>query len=203
MFYSSFHQKITEFIMQKRKEDIMEKLEQNFAKLWVENKNNQLTSSEMLIYLFLTYQWKKNSYQKFTYSDYKMAKDLKLSRQTLMKAKKKLRIVELLEFSHCTGMPTVYSFPEFKPVYREKNKEGIKTVVDYKIIKDTPTKNEFVEYLKLSPNYKENLLPDILKKYDELEQEDWITQNGKISDWKKEARRIISNIMLSNFRKNQ
>ncbi len=177
-------------------------MEENLAKLWNENKNHQLTASEMLIYLFLSYQWKKNNYQKFTYSDYVIAKELKLSRQTIIKSKKKLRKVHLLEFTHCSGLATAYSFPEFREVKKVITKTDFKKSVEFEIKKDTPTKEEFVAYLKLSPYYKENLLPDILEKYNELEREGWITKNGKISDWKKEAKRIISNIVLSNFRKN-
>ncbi len=177
-------------------------MENNLAKLWSENKNHQLTASEMLIYLFLSYQWKKNNYQKFTYSDYVIAKELKLSRQTIIKSKKKLRKVHLLEFTHCSGLATAYSFSEFKEVKKVIAKTDFKRSIQFEIKKDIPTKEKFVKYLKLSPYYKENLLPDILEKYNELEREGWITKNGKISDWKKEAKRIILNIMLSSFRKN-
>ncbi len=121
-----------------------------------------------------------------------------MSRQTIIKSKKKLRKVHLLEFTHCSGLATAYSFPEFSEV----TKFFAKKSVEVEVKKDTPTQDEFVAYLKLSPYYKENLLPDILERYNELERKGWVTQNGKISDWKKEAKRIISNIMWENFRKN-
>lgn len=176
-------------------------MEQNLVKLWDENKNHQLTSSEMLIYLFLTYQWKKNNHQKFTYSDYVMTKELKLSRQTIIKSKKKLRKVHLLEFSHCTGMPTVYSFPDFKEVKKVKKESELWTIVDYEIAKDTPTQEEFLKYAKSLRQYKDNYLPDILKEFEKLDREDWVTEKGKIKNWKAEANRILMNVLLSHFRK--
>ncbi len=134
--------------------------EKNTEKLW--NSNKKLTASEMLLYLFLSYKWKENEYEKFKYSDYTIAKQLKLSRQTIIKAKKKLKKVQLLEFSHRLGRTTTYSFPdltEIKNSYYEVNLEEPKEK------NNIPKEEEFISYAKLSPLYKESLLEDIIEMF--------------------------------------
>ncbi len=176
----------------------MEIIEQNLEKLWGKNKNHHLTASEMLMYLFLTYQWKKNNYQNFTYSDYEITKELKLSRQTVIKIKQKLMIEKLLEFSHCPGMTTVYSFydTDIKEPPKPTKRNNIENSSTNKDEFEIPTKKEFISYVKTLHNYKEQFLSDVMKEYDYLEKNNWVTKRGKVESWLTIARISMSKIVF-------
>ncbi len=172
--------------------------QQKLSTFWSKEKQ-KLTASEMLIYIFLLHQWKENEYKNFTYSDYEIAKELKLSRQTVIKIKQKLMIERLIEFSHCPGMTTVYSFfdTETKEHSKPSKRNGIENGFAIEDEFEIPTKKEFVDYVKTLYNYKKQFLYDVMKEYDELQKNNWVTKRGKARNWIAIAEISMSKIVFN------
>lgn len=160
---------------------------ENGNSFWNNEKYRTLSKAEKLIFLFLNQQWLLNECKRFEYSDYKMMKDLGLSRPTIINGRKKLKKVNLLKFHHHNGLPTLYWFEvtkqkKIKNISEKLQKTEQKSLFETSEQSNIPSKEEFMAFARASDLFDEKLANTISRKYDEWKSRTKSPLNGS---WEK------------------
>ena len=75
-----------------------------FEKIFELNSNNKIGATTITVFTFILYKC-ENPQKEIVLSDYEMARELGLSRQTVIAAKNKLKLLGLLDYQRNPGFP--------------------------------------------------------------------------------------------------
>ncbi len=167
-----------------------------FEKIFELNSNNKIGATTLTVFTFILYKC-EDPQKEIVLSDYEMARELGLSRQTVITAKNKLKLLGLLDYHRNPGFPNRFilngnEFPNEKLEIKEIKEIQIKNltripepkIIDIKSISKFPTLKQFMDFAKTLNDYSEKLDDVLIKKFHKWENSDWRNTIGKpILNW--------------------
>lgn len=168
-----------------------------FKKIFELNSRNKIGSNTLAVFTFILYK-SEDIQKEIILSDYEMARELGLSRQTVITAKNKLKLLGLLDYQRNPGFPNRFilsgnEFPNEKPTIIEIKEipvENLKRIPEPKIIATNsfskfPTLEQFMDFAKTLKDYSEKLDNSLIQKFHTWENSDWKNVIGKpILNWR-------------------
>ena len=168
-----------------------------FQKIFELNSKNKIGSNTIVVFTFILYKCEELQ-KEIVLSDYEMARELGLSRQTVITAKNKLKQLGILDYHRNPGFPNRFvlnenELPKEIPKIVETKEisiEELYLVPEPKIIANSsfsryPTLQQFMKFSKTLPNYSEKLDDVLIHKFYQWDQADWKNAIGKpILNWK-------------------
>ena len=168
-----------------------------FEKIFDLNSKNKIGANTIAVFTFILYKCKDLG-KEIVLSDYEMARELGLSRQTVITAKNKLKQLGILNYESDRGFPNRFIFNENelrKEIPKRLKIEAILTekitsIPEPKIIANSsfsqyPTLQQFMSFSKTLPNYSEKLDDVLIHKFHQWAKADWKNAIGKpILNWK-------------------
>lgn len=167
-----------------------------FEKIFELNSKNKIGATTITVFTFILYKC-EDPQKEIVLSDYEMARELGLSRQTVITAKNKLKLFGLLDYHRNPGFPNRFilngnEFPNEKLEIKEIKDIPIKhskRIPEPKIIGTNsfskfPTLKQFMDFAKTLKDYSEKLDDLLIKKFHQWENSDWKNAIGKpILNW--------------------
>ena len=168
-----------------------------FEKIFELNSNKKIGATTITVFTFILYKC-EDPRKEIVLSDYEMARELGLSRQTVITAKKKLKLLGILNYERNPGFPNrlilnknelpkkITKRVEIEKILVEK----IISIPEPKIIVNTsfsrdPTLTQFLDFAKSLPDYSEKLDDILIEKFNTWEKADWKNTIGRpIINWK-------------------
>ena len=168
-----------------------------FRKIFELNSNNKVGSNTIAVFTFILYKCEELK-KEIVLSDYEIARELGLSRQTVITAKNKLKQLGILDYNRNPGFPNRFvlnehELPKEIPKIVETKEisiEQLYLVPEPKIIANSsfsryPTLQQFMKFSKTLPNYSEKLDDVLIEKFNKWAKADWKNAIGKpILDWR-------------------
>ena len=168
-----------------------------FEKIFELNSKNKIGATTITVFTFILYKC-EDPQKEIVLSDYEMARELGLSRQTVITAKNKLKLLGLLDYHRNPGFPNLFvlnenELPKEIPKtveIKEISVEELYRIPEPKIIANSlssryPTLQQFMSFSKTLPNYSEKLDDVLIHKFYQWDQADWKNAIGKpILNWK-------------------
>ena len=167
-----------------------------FEKIFELNSKSKIGATTITVFTFILYKC-EDPQKKIVLSDYEMARELGLSRQTVITAKNKLKLLGLLEYKRNPGFPNRFilngnEFPneklkiyEIKEIPAEKFNpiQSPKNVASNSQSKH-PTLMQFMDFAKTLKDYSEKFDDWLIKKFHQWENSDWNNTLGRpILNW--------------------
>lgn len=174
-------------------------------KFWESNEKNKVGASAVALYFFILHIWKKNKQKEVEISEYTLASSLKLSRQTIHTAKKRLSEKELISYTAKIGFAAKFQIligNEIQTILKENSTKEIieePKVVDIIAKEDISSKNypdlkEFLEYVETFDLYSENIKNQAKDLYDLWINNGWKNSIGKpIFNWRNSVKNSMMN----------
>ena len=167
-----------------------------FERIFELNSNNKIGATTITVFTFILYKC-ENPKKEIVLSDYEMARELGLSRQTVITAKNKLKLLGLLDYQRNSGFPNRFilngnEFPNEKLKINEIKKIPAEKVNSIQAPKNVasdsqskhPTLMQFMDFAKTLKDYSEKLDDVLIKKFHQWENSDWRNTLGKpILNW--------------------
>ena len=165
-----------------------------FERIFELNSNNKIDATTITVFTFILYKC-GDPQKEIVLSDYEMARELGLSRQTVITAKNKLKILGLLDYQRNPGFPNRFilnEFPNEKLKITEIKEIPIKNlnrIPEPKIIATNsfskfPTLKQFMDFAKTLNDYSEKLDDLLIQKFHQWENSDWKNSLAKpILNW--------------------
>ena len=180
-----------------------------FEKIFDLNSKNKIGANTIAVFTFILYQC-EDLQKEIVLSDYQMARELGLSRQTIITAKNKLKHLGLLEFSRNRGFPNRFILKGNELQKTASKKEEIKQISIEELLRNSepnvdenhsfskyPNLKQFMDFAKTLENYSEKLDDVLIKKFHQWEEADW--KNGlrrPILDWQIVLKKNLSMLEL-------
>ena len=192
----------------KNSENFNEKL---FEKIFDLNSRNKIGSNTITVFTFILYKC-EDVQKEIELSDYEMARELGLSRQTVITAKNKLKLLGLLDYRRNPGFSNRFilkanELPKEKPTIIIETKEipvdGLNRITEPKAVainsfSKFPTLEQFMDFAKTLNNYSEKLDELLAKKFHQWENSDWKNPLGKpILNWQSVLEKNIIMLEIS------
>ena len=167
-----------------------------FEKIFELNSKSKIGATTITVFTFILYKC-EDPQKEIVLSDYEMARELGLSRQTVITAKNKLKLLGLLEYKRNPGFTNRFilngnEFPneklkiyEIKEIPAEKFNpiQSPKNVASNSQSKH-PTLMQFMDFAKTLKDYSEKLDDLLIKKFHQWENSDWKNTLGRpILNW--------------------
>lgn len=192
-----------------------------FEKIFELNSNSKIGATTITVFTFILYKC-EDPQKEIVLSDYEMARELGLSRQTVITAKNKLKLLGLLDYQRNPGFPNRFilngnEFPNEKleikdikdiPIKNLNRNPEPKNVVSNPLSKH-PTLMQFMDFAKTLNDYSEKLDDVLIRKFHQWENSDWKNAIGKpILNWQTvleknmimfDSHRSIKNNSLANI----
>ena len=167
-----------------------------FEKIFELNSKSKIGATTITVFIFILYKC-EDPQKEIVLSDYEMARELGLSRQTVITAKNKLKLLGLLEYKRNPGFPNRFilngnEFTNEKLKITELKEIPIKNlnlIPEPKIIETNsfskfPTLKQFMDFAKTLKDYSEKLDDLLIKKFHQWENSDWKNTLGRpILNW--------------------
>jgi biotin operon repressor len=168
-----------------------------FEKIFELNSKNKIGANTITVFTFILYKCEDLA-KEIVLSDYEMARELGLSRQTVITAKNKLKLLGILNCERNRGFPNRFTLnknyrlkelPKTSEIKEILNEE-LFAIPEPKIVANNsfsiyPTLFQFLEFARTLPNYSEKLHDVLIQKFYQWEKSDWKNAIGKpILDWK-------------------
>ena len=167
-----------------------------FEKIFELNSNNKIGATTITVFTFILYKC-EDPQKEIVLSDYEMARELGLSRQTVITAKNKLKLLGLLDYHRNPGFPNRFilngnEFPNEKLEIKEIKEiqiKHLKRIPKPKTIATNsfsrfPTLKQFMDFAKTLKDYSEKLDDLLIQKFHQWENSGWKNTLGKpILNW--------------------
>ena len=167
-----------------------------FERIFELNSNNKIGATTITVFIFILYKC-GDPQKEIVLSDYEMARELGLSRQTVITAKNKLKLLGLLDYQRNPGFPNRFilngnGFPDEKLKITEIKKIPIKNLnlkpepktITTNSFSKFPTLKQFMDFAKTLNDYSEKLDDVLIKKFHQWDNSDWKNALGKpILNW--------------------
>ena len=164
-----------------------------FEQIFELNSKSKIGATTITVFIFILYKC-EDPQKEIVLSDYEMARELGLSRQTVITAKNKLKLLGLLDYQRNPGFPNRFilsgnEFPNEKfeikdiPIKNLNRNPEPKNVVSNPLSKH-PTLMQFMDFAKTLNDYSEKLDDVLIRKFHQWENSDWKNAIGKpILNW--------------------
>ena len=167
-----------------------------FEKIFDLNSKNKIGANTIVVFTFILYKC-EDLQKEVVLSDYQMARELGLSRQTIITAKNKLKLLGLLEYNRNRGFPNRFILKGVELLKTAPKKEEIKDISIEESVQDSepnvdanhsfskyPNLKQFMDFAKTLNDYSEKLDDVLIEKFHQWEEADWKNGSGRpILDW--------------------
>ena len=167
-----------------------------FEKIFDLNSKNKIGANTIAVFTFILYQC-EDLQKEIVLSDYQMARELGLSRQTIITAKNKLKLLGLLEYNRNRGFPnrfilkgnelqkTASKNAEIKEISIEEPVQNSEPNIDENhSFSKYPNLKQFMDFAKTLKDYSEKLDNLLIQKFQKWEEADWKNSLGRpILNW--------------------
>lgn len=181
-----------------------------FEKIFDLNSKNKIGANTIVVFTFILYKC-EDLRKEIELSDYQMARELGLSRQTIITAKNKLKLLGLLDYNRNRGFPNRFilkgnQLPKVSAKIREIEEDPIKQldqILDSAIIGNNsyskyPSLKQFMDFAKTLKNYSEKLDDLLILKFQKWSEADWKTSLGRpILNWQSILEKNIHTLEFS------
>ena len=185
-----------------------------FEKIFDLNSKNKIGANTIAVFTFILYQC-EDLQKEVVLSDYQIARELGLSRQTIITAKNKLKLLGVLDYSRNRGFPnrfilkgielqkTASKNAEIKEISIEVTVQNSEPNIDENhSFSKYPNLKQFMDFAKTLENYSEKLDDALIEKFHQWEEADWKNGIGRpILDWQivlKNNLKMLEQSSLSN-----
>lgn len=186
-----------------------------FEKMFDLNSKNKIGANTIAVFTFIIYKC-EDPQKEIILSDYQMARELGLSRQTVITAKNKLKLIGLLDYNRNPGFPNRFILngnPMPKVTLKtyeiiDKPIDGLKTIVESEIntkssFSKYPNLKQFMDFAKTLKDYSEKLDDLLIQKFQKWEETDWKNVIGRpILNWQSTLEKNINTLDVSHFNGN-
>ncbi len=186
-----------------------------FDKMFDLNSENKIGANTIAVFTFILYKC-EDPRKEIVLSDYQIARELRLSRQTVITAKNKLKLLGLLDYNRNQGFPNRFilngnPMPKVTPNTYEtidKTSDELKTIVESEINTNSsfskyPNLKQFIDFAKTLKDYSEKLDDLLIQKFQKWEEADWKNSLGRpILNWKSTLEKNMNTLEVSNFNGN-
>lgn len=167
-----------------------------FENIFELNSKNKIGASTIAVFTFVLYKC-EDLQKEIVLSDYQVARELGLSRQTVITAKNKLKLLGILDYNMCRGFPnrfilkgkelpkTIAKMEEIEknPIEELLNISEPKIEVSHSSSK-YPDLKQFMDFAKTLEGYSEKLDDLLIRKFRQWNEADWKTVLGNpILNW--------------------
>ena len=166
-----------------------------FENIFDLNSKNKIGANTIAVFTFILYKC-EDLRKEIVLSDYQMARELGLSRQTIITAKNKLNHLGLLDYNRNRGFPNRFILkgndsPNViaKTEIKEDFIKEIDQILEPEIIMNNshseyPSLKQFMDFAKTLKDYSEKLDDLLIQKFQKWEQADWKNSIGRpILNW--------------------
>lgn len=181
-----------------------------FEKIFDLNSKNKIGANTIAVFTFILYQC-EDLQKEIVLSDYQMARELGLSRQTIITAKNKLKLLGLLEYNRNRGFPNRFILKGVELLKTAPKKEEIKDISIEESVQDSepnvdlnhsfskyPNLKQFMDFAKTLNDYSEKLDDVLIEKFHQWEEADWKNGSGRpILDWQIVLKKNLTILELS------
>ncbi|MDN4014580.1 hypothetical protein QX233_19075 [Chryseobacterium gambrini] len=186
-----------------------------FEKMFDLNSKNKIGANTIAVFTFILYKC-EDPRKEIVLSDYQMARELGLSRQTVITAKNKLKLLGLLDYNRNPGFPNRFILngnPMLKVTPKtyeiiHKPIDGLKTIVESEnntksLFSKYPNLEQFMDFAKTLKDYSEKLDDLLIQKFQKWEQADWENSIGRpILNWQATLEKNMNTLDVSHFNGN-
>ena len=183
-----------------------------FEKIFDLNSKNKIGANTIAVFTFILYQC-EDLQKEIVLSDYQMARELGLSRQTIITAKNKLKLLGLLDYNRNRGFPNRFilkanELPEVTSKITEIKEhpiEELDRMLETEIIVNNssskyPSLKQFMDFAKTLKDYSEKLDNLLIQKFQKWEEADWKNSLGRpILNWQSTLEKNMNTPDVSHF----
>lgn len=181
-----------------------------FEKIFDLNSKNKIGANTIAVFTFILYKC-EDLRKEIVLSDYQMARELGLSRQTIITAKNKLKLLGLLDYNRNRGFPNRFilkgnDLPKVAPKtdkIKEDPIEELDQIPEPEIIVNNsfskyPSLKQFMDFAKTLKDYSEKLDDLLIRKFQKWEEADWKNSFGKpILNWQSTLEKNMNTLEFS------
>lgn len=186
-----------------------------FEKIFDLNSKNKIGANTIAVFTFILYKC-EDLRKEIVLSDYQMARELGLSRQTIITAKNKLKLLGLLDYNRNRGFPNRFilkgnelpkTIPETDKILEEPIEE-LDQIIEPKIVVHNsfskyPSLKQFMDFAKTLKDYSEMLDDLLIQKFQKWEEADWKNSLGRpILNWQSTLEKNMNTLEFSHSYKN-
>lgn len=183
-----------------------------FEKMFDLNSKNKIGANTIAVFTFILYKC-EDPRKEIVLSDYQMARELGLSRQTVITAKNKLKLIGLLDYNRNPGFPNRFIL-NGNPMQKltpntyeiiDKPIDELKTIVESEINTNSlfskyPNLKQFMDFAKTLKDYSEKLDDLLIQKFQTWEEADWKNSLGRpILNWQSTLEKNINTLDVSHY----
>ena len=186
-----------------------------FEKMFDLNSENKIGANTIAVFTFILYKC-EDPRKEIVLSDYQMARELGLSRQTVITAKNKLKLLGLLDYNRNRGFPNRFILNGNPMPKKTQNRDEIidkpidvlKIIVESEINTNSsflkyPNLQQFMDFAKTLKDYSEKLDDLLIQKFQKWEEADWKNSLGRpILNWQSTLEKNMNSLEVSNFNGN-
>ena len=187
-----------------------------FEKIFELNSKNRIGANTIVVFTFILYKC-EDLQKEIVLSDYQIARELGLSRQTIITAKNKLKLLGVLDYSRNRGFPnrfilkgnelqkTASKNAEIKEISIEEPVQNSEPNIDENhSLSKYPNLKQFMDFAKTLEGYSEKLDDALIKKFHQWEKADWKNGIGRpILDWQIILKKNLIMLELSSLSKEE
>jgi DNA-binding XRE family transcriptional regulator len=181
-----------------------------FEKIFDLNSKNKIGANTIAVFTFILYKC-EDLRKEIVLSDYQMARELGLSRQTIITAKNKLKLLGLLDYNRNRGFPNRFilkgnEMPKATPKIGEIKENQIvelDQILEPEIIVNNsfskyPSLKQFMDFAKSLKDYSELLDNLLIQKFHKWEEADWKNSVGRpILNWQSTLEKNMNTLEFS------
>lgn len=180
-----------------------------FEKIFDLNSKNKIGANTIAVFTFILYKC-EDLRKEIVLSDYQMARELGLSRQTIITAKYKLKLLGLLDYNRNRGFPNRFILkgndsPNViaKSEIKEDFIKELDQILEPEIIvnnshSEYPSLKQFMDFAKTLKDYSERLDDLLIQKFQKWEEADWKNSLGRpILNWQSTLEKNMNTLEFS------
>lgn len=182
-----------------------------FEKIFDLNSKNKIGANTIAVFTFILYKC-EDLRKEIELSDYQMARELGLSRQTIITAKNKLKLLGLLDYNRNRGFPNRFilnenQLPKATPKTSEIMEDPIEeldqflesTIVGENSSSKYPSIKQFMDFARTLKDYSEKLDDLLIQKFHKWEEAEWKNSLGRpILNWQSTLEKNMNILEFSN-----
>lgn len=180
-----------------------------FEKIFDLNSKNKIGANTIAVVTFILYKC-EDLRKEIVLSDYQMARELGLSRQTVITAKNKLKLLGLLDYNRNRGFPNRFILKGndspnviVKTEIKEDFIKEIDQILEPEIILNNshskyPSLKQFMDFAKTLKDYSEKLDNLLIQKFQKWEEAEWKNSLGRpILNWQSTLEKNMNTLEFS------
>jgi hypothetical protein len=174
------------------------------------NSKNKIGANTIAVFTFILYKC-EDLQKEIELSDYQMARELGLSRQTIITAKNKLKVLGLLDYNRNRGFPNRFilkgnQLPKVASKTLETMEDPIKeldqflesTIVGENSSSKYPSLKQFMDFARTLKDYSEKLDDLLIQKFHKWEEAHWKNSLGRpILNWQSTLEKNMNTLEFS------